>query len=166
MTPVQLPDLGNLLESVLIPTPIIPELESPIVSHIPLWENDCGLEYQFLDLDSTLEPKLTLEPHVNFPEFVLVPEPIILESKSTILPSPILLLNIGIDHDDSVMVFQDWSCKGSKFQERIFHDPIHTGDCKHVNIKEVNKGRSRELPRYLIWAAFRGPIRPPPEPPP
>ena len=62
-------------------------------------------EYQFLDLVSTLEPKLTLEPKVNFFELVLVPEPIILESKSTILPSHILLLDIGIGHDDSVMIF-------------------------------------------------------------
>ena len=36
-------------------------------------------EFQFLDLDSTLEQKLTLEPKVNFLELVLVPEPIILE---------------------------------------------------------------------------------------
>ena len=109
--------------------------------------NEC--EYQFLDLDSTLEPKLSLEPKVDFPELVLVPESIILESKSTILPSHILLLDIGIDHDDSVMILQDWSYKGSKFHERIFHDPIHTGDCKYVNRKEVNKGRFRELPHYL-----------------
>ena len=103
-----------------------------------------------MDLDSTLEPKLTLEPHVNFPKFVLDPEPIILKSKSIILPSHILLLDIGIDHDDSVMIFQDWSCKGSKFHDRIFHDPIHTGDCKYVNRKEVNKGRFRELSHYLV----------------
>jgi len=168
LTPVLLPDLGNILESVLIPTPIIPELESPTLSHIPLWENDCRLEFQFLDLDPLLDPSPTPEPLLDlsfFPESVLDPEPIILESKSTILPSHILLLDIGIDHD-SVMIFQDWSCKGSKFHERIFHDPIHSGDCKYVNKKEVNKGRSRELPRYLVWAAFRGPIRPPPEPPP
>jgi len=62
-------------------------------------------EYQFLDLVSTLEPKLTLEPKVDFSELVLVPEPIILESKSTISPNHILLLDIGIDHDDSVMIF-------------------------------------------------------------
>ena len=89
-------------------------------------------EYQFLDLDSTLEPKLTLEPKVDFHELVLVPEPIILESKSTIPPSHILLLDIGIDHNDSVMIFQDWSYKGNKFHDRIFHDPIHIGDCKYV----------------------------------
>ena len=63
-------------------------------------------EFQFLDLDSTLEPKLTLEPKVHFPELVLVPEPIILEPKSTIPPSNILLLDIGIDdHADFVMIF-------------------------------------------------------------
>ena len=68
-------------------------------------------EYQFFDLDSMLEPKLTLEPKVDFFELVLVPEPIILEPKSIIPPSYILLLDIGIDHDDSVIIFQDWSCK-------------------------------------------------------
>ena len=62
-------------------------------------------EFQFVDLDSTLESKLTLEPKVNFFELVLVPEPIILELKSTIPPSHILLLDIGIDHDNSVMIF-------------------------------------------------------------
>ena len=106
-------------------------------------------EYQFLDLVSTLEPKLTLEPKVDFFELVLVLEPIILESKSTIPSSHILLLDIDIDHDDSVMIFQDWSCKGSKFDDRIFHDPIHTGDCKYVNRKEVNKVRFHELSHYL-----------------
>ena len=64
-----------------------------------------------------LEPKLTLEPKVDFFELVLVPEPIILEPKSTIPPSHIL--DIGIDHDDSVMIFQDRSCKANKFHDRI-----------------------------------------------
>jgi len=127
-------------------------------------EKEC--EFQFLDLDSTLEPKLTLEPKVDFPGLVLVPEHIILEPKSTIPPSHILFLDIGIDHDDSVMIFQDWSCKGNKFHYRIFHDPIHIGDCKYVNRKEVNKGGLREPPHYLDWVATLDPIRPPPEPPP
>ena len=91
-------------------------------------------------MDSTLEPKLILELKVEFFELVLAPESIILETKSTIPPSHILLLDIGIDHDDSVMIFQDWSCKGNKFHDRIFHDPIHTGDYKYVKRKEVNKG--------------------------
>jgi len=106
-------------------------------------------EFQFLDLESILEPKLTLEPKVDFFELVLVPESIILESKSTIPPSHILLLDIGIDYDDSVMIFQDWSCKRSKFNDRIFHDHIHIGDCKYVNRKEVNKSEFRESPHYL-----------------
>ena len=96
-------------------------------------------EFQFLDLDSTLEQKLTLEPKVDFFELVLVPKPIILEPKSTIPPRHILLLDIGINYDDSVMIFQDWSCKGNKFHDRIFHDALHIGECKYVNRKEVNK---------------------------
>ena len=87
LTPVLLPNLGNLLESVLNPAPIIPELESPILSHIPLWENDCGLEFQLLDLDTLLEPSSTPEPLLDlsfFPESVFVP--ILLTSKS-IIPS-------------------------------------------------------------------------------
>ena len=47
-TPVLLPNLSNILESVLIPTTIILELESPILSYIPLLENNCGLEFNFL----------------------------------------------------------------------------------------------------------------------
>ena len=92
----------------------------------------------------------------------MVPEPIIPESKSTILPSHILLLDIGMDHDDSVMIFQGWN----KFHDRIFYNPIHIADCKYVNRKEVNKGGFRESPHYLVWVATLDPIRPPPEPPP
>jgi len=51
-----LPDLSNILESVLIPIPIILELESPILkSHIPLWEIEYELEFQLLDLDPLSE---------------------------------------------------------------------------------------------------------------
>ena len=122
-------------------------------------------EIKFFDLDSTLEPKPTLEPKVDFSELVLVPEPIILEPKSTIPLSHILSLDIGNDHNDSVMIFQDWLCKGNKFHDRIFHDPIHIGDYKYVNRKEVKKGGFREPPHYLDWIATLDPIRPP-EPPP
>ena len=45
---------------------------------------------KFFDLDSTLEPKLTLELKVDFPELEMVPEPITLEPKSTIPLSHIL----------------------------------------------------------------------------
>jgi len=96
----------------------------------------------------------------------LVTKPITLKPKSTISPIHILLLDTGIDHDDSVMIFQNWSCKGNKFHDRIFHDPIYIGDCKYVNRKEVNKGGFRESPHDLDWVATLGPIRAPPEPPP
>ena len=59
LTPVLLPDLSNILESALIPPPIILELESPTLSHISLLENTCGLEFQLRDLDTLLEPILT-----------------------------------------------------------------------------------------------------------
>ena len=88
MTPILLPNLSNILESVLIPIPIILELESPILeSHIPLWENNYGLEFQLLDLDPIHEPILTPEPLRNLsqiPESVLVH--VLPESKS-IIPS-------------------------------------------------------------------------------
>ena len=76
-------------------------------------EKEC--EFQFLDLDSTLEPKLTLGSKVNFLELVLISEPIILEPKSTIPPSHIVLLDIGIDHDDSVMISKTGHVKGISF---------------------------------------------------
>ena len=91
LTLVFLPNLDQFPEPTFIPVPIVLEMESPILnSHISLMGKEC--EFQFLDLDSTLEPKLTLESKVNFLESVLVPEPIILEPKSTIPPSHILLL--------------------------------------------------------------------------
>jgi len=63
MTHVLLPNLSNILESVLIPIPVILELESPILeSHIMLWENECGLEFQLLDLDPLPEPISTPKP--------------------------------------------------------------------------------------------------------
>jgi len=45
------------------------------------------------------------------------------------------------------------------------HDPIHIGDYKNVNRKDVMKGGFHENPQYLDWAETLGPIRPPPEPP-
>ena len=59
-----------------------------------------------LNLNSTLELKLTLVSKVDFSELVMVLKPITLELKSTIPPSHILLLDTGIDHDDFVMIFQ------------------------------------------------------------
>ena len=72
-------------------------------------------EFQFFDFDSTLESKPTLKLKINFPELVMIPEPITLKPKSTIPPSHILLLDIGIDHNDSVMIFQDCHVKEISF---------------------------------------------------
>jgi len=106
-------------------------------------------EFQIFDLDSTLESKVTLKDKVDFLELILVPEPITLEPKSTIPPSHILWLDIGIDHSDFVMIFQDWSCKENKFYDRIIYDLIHIRDCNYVHRKEVNKCEFCEPPYYL-----------------
>jgi len=106
LIPVFLPNLDQFPKPTFILVPTDLESESPILdSHILLMRKE--YEFQFLDLDSTLKPKLTLEPKVDFFESVLVPETIILKPKSTIPQSHILLLDIGIDHNDSVMIFQD-----------------------------------------------------------
>ena len=52
------------------------------------------------------------------------------EPKSSIPQNHILLLDQDTDHNDSVMIFQDWSCKENNFHARILHDPIHKEDNK------------------------------------
>ena len=87
LTPVLLPNLSNILESVLIPTPVILELESPMLSHIPLLKNECGLEFQLLDLDPLPEPISTPKLLLNlshFSESVLV---LVLPKSKSIIPS-------------------------------------------------------------------------------
>ena len=80
LTPVFLPNLGQFLEPTFIPVPINVEIESPILeSHIPLMEKE--YEFQFIDLDSALESKLTLKPKVDFPILASIPEAINPESK-------------------------------------------------------------------------------------
>jgi len=109
-------------------------------------------EFQFFDLKQTLELKSTLEPKLDLshiPEPILVPEHFTLEPKSTIQPSHILLLDQGIDHNDSKMVFQDWSYKEDNFHIRILHDPNQLGNDKTVNKKEVIRSEFCELPHYL-----------------
>ena len=164
LTPTSLPKLDPLPEPTLIPVSIDLETEPLLLdSHISLMGIEC--EIKCFNLDSTLEPKPTLEPKVDFPELVLVPELFISKPKSSIPQNHILLLDQGVDHNDSVMIFQDWSCKGNNFHDRILHDPIKIGDCKYVNKKEVNKGGFREPPHYLDWVATLGSIRQPPESP-
>jgi len=68
--------------------------------------NEC--EFQLFDLNSTLELKLTVEPKLDLShivESVSVPKPITLDSKSTTPPNHIPLLDLGIHHYDSEMIF-------------------------------------------------------------
>ena len=103
LTPVLLPDLSNILESVLISIPIILELESPVLkSHILLLKNECGLEFQLLDLDPLPEQILTQEPLLDFSHF---PESIIVhtlhDSRSIILSFHTLFWDKGLENNDS-----------------------------------------------------------------
>ena len=65
LTPILLPNLSNILESVSIPIPVILELESPILSRIPLWETECGLEFQFLIWTHFLSPSRLLNLYLT-----------------------------------------------------------------------------------------------------
>ena len=104
LTLVFLPNLDQISKPTFISVRIDLEIESPILDcYIPLMGKEC--EFQFFDLDSTLEQKPTLEPNVDFPELVLVPELFLSKPKSSIPQNHILLLDQGIDHNDSVMIF-------------------------------------------------------------
>jgi len=139
--------------------PIELEIESPILeNHIPLMVKEC--EFQFFNLDLTFEPNLTHKSKLDLSHIfksVLVLEPFILEPKSTISSNHILLLDQGIDHNNSEMIFQDWSYNQDDFNVRILHDPNHIGDGNNVNRKEVIKDEVLETPHYLDWAATLGP---------
>ena len=159
MTPILLPNLSNILESVLIPTPIIIKLESPILSHIPLWENECGLEFQLLDLDPLPEPISTPKPlHYlrHFPESVLVRR--LPKSKSIILSFHTPFWDKAVDKIDSEINYGIWKLDGVKFLIKNVHIYIILVGY----IREISGGFLR-TPRKFDWAAFHGPIRPPPE---
>ena len=71
LTLASLPNLDPLPEPTLIPVSMDFEIEPLLLDcHTSLM----GCEVQFFDLDSTLEPKPTLESKVDFPELVLVPD--------------------------------------------------------------------------------------------
>ena len=119
-------------------------------------------------MDPTFEPKLTLEPKLDFShisESVLVTVPFILKTKSSISSNHISLLDQGKDHYDSEMLFQVWSFNRDGFHVNILHDPNQIGNNNNVR-KEVIKDRFLETPHNLDWAAALGPIRPPLESPP
>jgi len=120
LTPILLPKLSNFLESVSIPTPVILELESPILDHIPLLGNECELEFQLLDLDPLPEPISTPEALLDlnhFPESVLVP---VLSKSRSIIPSfHTPFWDKGIDKIDSEIICKVWKLDGVNFLIKI-----------------------------------------------
>jgi len=159
---ISLANLDPIPEPIFIPTSIDIEYEPPILdTRLPLMDHEC--ELQFFDLEPTFEAKLTFQPKLDLthiPESVLVSELFILEPKSTIPPSHILLLDQGVNYYDSKMIFKDWSYNWNDFNVRILHDPIQFGDNKNVNRKEIIKSGFLETPHYLDWAVTLDPIRP------
>ena len=154
--------MSNILESVLIPTPIILELKSPILRHIPLLENECRLEFQLFDLDPLPEPLSTPEPLLDlshFHESVLVP--VLPKSTSIILNFHTPFWDKVVDKIDSEINYGIWKLVGIKFLIKILRGYIILVGY----IREISGGFLR-TPCKVDWAAFRGPIRPPPEPPP
>ena len=72
-----------------------------MLSHIPLLENEYGLEFQLLDLDPLPEPISTLDPLLDlshFSESVLVP--VLSKSKSIILSFHTPFWDKGVDKID------------------------------------------------------------------
>ena len=68
---MSLPNLDPISEPTLILVPIDHEIESLIVdSHSSLMDHEC--ELIFFNLEPTIEPKLTLEPKLDFLEPLLV----------------------------------------------------------------------------------------------
>jgi len=87
---------------------VIVELESPTLeSHILLWGNECGIGFQFLNLDPLPELILTPEPLLDFshfPESVLVP--VLSESKSIISSFHTPFWDKGVDKIDSEIILK------------------------------------------------------------
>ena len=108
LTPILLSNLSYILELVVIPIPVIPELESPTLgSHISLLENKCGLKFQLLDLDSIPEPILTPERLLDLSqihESIVVP--VLPESKSIITSFHTLFWDKVVDKIDSEIILK------------------------------------------------------------
>ena len=68
LTLVSLFNFDPIFEQTLIPVPIHYEHKSPIFdSHVQLLETEC--EFQFFNLDQTLEPNLVVEPKLDLSQF-------------------------------------------------------------------------------------------------
>jgi len=105
LTPILLPKLSNILESVLILTSVILELELLMLSHILLLRNECGLEFQLLNLDPFPVPISTPELFLDlrhFSESVLVP--VLPKSKSITLSFHTPFWDKSVDKIDSEII--------------------------------------------------------------
>ena len=87
----------------MIPIPVIIKLESPTIeSHILLWKNECGLEFQLLDLDPLSEQILTPEPLLDFSHFLESIVVHVLPNSRSIIPSFYTpFWNRSVDNNDS-----------------------------------------------------------------
>jgi len=120
---------GQIPKPTLILVLIQLEIEPPILeSHIPLIEKEHEFNSliwnQLLNLNFKSYSRVSIGSR-TFHSWARVNHFIVSH----------FLLAIRIDHNDSVMIFQDWSYNQNKFNFRILHDPIHVGDCKYVNQK-------------------------------
>ena len=121
-------------------------------------------EYQFFDLDPifklistpTFASRLDLS---QIPESAFVPIPF--ELKSIIFHNHTSLLDKSVEQNNFKIIFENWKLDGNYFFNKIIHFYKILIGC----IREVTGGFLRD-PQSLDWAAFRGPIRPPPEQPP
>ena len=113
-------------------------------------------------MDPLLEPSSTPEPLLDlsyFPKSVFVP--VLLKSKSIIPSFHTPFLDKAVNTIDSENNYEIWKLDGVKFL--IKH--VHTYIILVGYTREISSGFLR-TPKKFDWAAFRGPIRPPPEPPP
>ena len=93
-------------------------------------------------MDPTFEPNLSRAKLdlSHIPESLLVTKHFTIEPKLTTQSNHIPLLDLGIDHYDSEMIFQDWSYNLDEFHVRIWHSPNQIGDNNNVNRKEIKVG--------------------------
>ena len=126
-----------------------------------MWEDYCGLELQLIDLDPLPEPSPTPEPLLDlsfFADSVFVP---VLTTSKSIIPSfHTPFWDKEVDTIDSENNYELWKFDGVEFLKNVNTDIILVG-----YTKKISGGFSR-IQQKVDWAAFRRPIRPPPEPPP
>ena len=115
---------------------------------------------QLIDLDPLPEPRPTPEPLLDlsfFPDSVFVP--VLPTSKSIISSFHTPFWDKEVDTIDSEINYGIWKFDGVELLKN---------DYTYILVGYISKisGGFPRIPQKVDWAAFRGPIRPPPEPPP